>query len=236
METFKIDKKKFKQYINTLIKFEKEINSNYKKAKEKKLIKDNGYLIDKKSLDDFKTILNYSEFTSLSDPDFNEKMDKIFKDKNEIECIPLEQKIFKTSKELVDCLKKNNEYIIINSKILEIIITQNDKDKGKISYEIKENEIIINLGLEEKSFFRHNMNIINYNVLLMKNGINAYGDSENKKIKDKIDKNQNKAQIFVNNGNEKPIKLFNNVMNSDKNLIIIDFFYLRIIMKKILRK
>ena len=64
----------------------------------------------------------------------------------EIEYIPIEQKIFNTSKELIDSLSKNNEYIIINSRIFEMINNKtSDRNKGKISYKIKENEIIINL-------------------------------------------------------------------------------------------
>ena len=78
-----------------------------------------------------------------------------------------------------------------------------DRNKGKISYEIKENEMIINLGPGEKIIFKHNFNIIIYNVLLAKNGINAQNNPENKISQDKFNKNNN-AQIFKNNGKETP--------------------------------
>ena len=107
----------------------------------------------------------------------------------------------------------------MNSRILEIINNKTfDRNKGKISYEIKENEMIINLGSGEKIIFKHNFNIIKYNVLLSRTGINAQNNPENKISQDKYNKNNN-AQILENNGKETPIQLFNNIMNQDENLI-----------------
>ena len=197
-------KAQFKVYISALLDFNKEINSIYQKAKQNIIIKDNGYLVDKKCFDDFKDRLFYSKFASLNEGDFNEKINEIFKDKKEIEYIPIQQKIFNTSKELIDSLLKNNEYIIINSKIFEMINNKtSDRNKGKISYEIKENEMIINLGPGEKIIFKHNFNIIKYNVLLARTGINAQNNPENKISQDKYNKNNN-AQILENNGKETP--------------------------------
>ena len=212
-------KAQFKGYIKALLDFNKEINSIYQKAKQNIIIKDNGYLVDKKCFDDFKDRLFYSKFASLNENDFNEKINEIFKDKKEIEYVPIEQKIFNTSKELIDSLSKNDEYIIINSSIFEMINNKtSDRNKGKISYEIKENEMIINLGPGEKIIFKHNFNIIKLNVLLSKTGIKEQNNPENKISQDKYNKNNN-AQILENNGKETPIKLFNNIMNQDENLI-----------------
>ena len=217
-EIFKIEKAEIKDYIEALKDFDKEINSNYQKAKQKILVKDNGYLIDKKCFDNFKEKLNYKKFKSIQEDAFNEKIDEIFKDNIEIKYIPFEPKIFNTSKELIDSLSKNNEYIIINSKIFEIINKKKEEKKGKISYEIKENELIINLGPGDKSVFKHNFNIIKYNILLSRTGINAQNNPENKISQDKFNRN-NKAPNLENNGKDTPIKLFNNIMNSDENLI-----------------
>ena len=56
METkeFKIPKIKFRLCIKTILDFENSIKNYYQKEKNIKPIKDNGYLIDKKSFDDLK--------------------------------------------------------------------------------------------------------------------------------------------------------------------------------------
>ena len=121
METkeFKIPKIKFRFCIKTILDFENSIKNYYQKEKNIKPIKDNGYLIDKKSFDDLKDKLSYSEFKEyINDVSiFYSKINEKYGNNEEITYIPLEQKIFNTSKDLIANLSKNNEYIIINKPV-----------------------------------------------------------------------------------------------------------------------
>ena len=228
METniIKIQKTKFKNYIKELFEFDKEINDEYQKAQKKIITKDNGYLIDKKCFDDFKNKLSYSKFKSLNEPDFSEKMDKIFAKIKEIEYIPFKPKTFNTSKELIDSLSKNNVYIIINSKLLEKINGKKyDKEQEKISYEIKENELIINIKAGEKAHFKHNLNIIKYDILLSRSGINA--EDNRGKRNDNINNQNifNKDKSSEAKKKEVPVKLIDIKGNFEQNLIAIEALF-----------
>ena len=220
-------KAQFKEYIKALLDFDKEINQNYQKAINKKSTKDNGYLIDNKSFEDFKNKLFYEKFQSSNDSDFTQIIDTIFQTENDAEYITLEQKIFKTSKELVESLSNNDEYIIINSKTFEKINIENyNKNKGEISYEIKENELIINLRPGENAVFKHNFNIIKNNILLSMTSINAPVNPEDEVNEGKNNNKENDNNIINNNKREdSSIKLINNNLNLDENLIPIETLF-----------
>ena len=168
---FIIKRSKFKSYIKTLLEFDNLFDNYIQKANEGRIIKDNGYLIEKRSFDIFKEDLKYSLFKAYikDDSKLNAKMIEIFGKDKDIPFIPFEQKIFKTSKQFVDNLSKNNEYVIISTSVWNIINNKKYKEnEGKISYELKEKQIMITFEPGEIVYFTCNFNIIKIKNLLSK--------------------------------------------------------------------
>ena len=180
METseIKISINEFKLYIRAFLDLDNFFNKNYQEVKEKNLmIKDSGYLIDKKCFDDLKEKLSYSEFIKYINDDikFDQMLKEIYRNKEYIPIIPCDQKIFKTSEELENSIQKNNEYMIINNSVLKLINNEKYKEnEGKIEYEINNEYLIISFSAEENVYFKYNINIINIKNLLpgLKNIIN----------------------------------------------------------------
>ena len=206
-----ISKTKFKSYIKVLIDLNNLITDYYKKIKDKKttLIKDIGYLINKKDFDKLNEELSYSKFKNYINDDskFNEKLNEKYGKNNYITYIPYEQKIFNNSKELLDNLSKRIEYIIINSEVWKKFNNARLKEnEGKIAYEINESYLTVNLN-GDKVYFKHNLNIIKYNDLLSRK-------RENDVKVSKFTGSVSSAQQF-------PYKVFNNnkTKESEENLI-----------------
>ena len=79
----------------------------------------------------------------------------------------MEQKIFHSSKDLLNNLSKYNEYVIINLLVWNIINNGKYNNKeGIINYEVKENKIILFFGSGAYFYFKYDSNIININKLL----------------------------------------------------------------------
>ena len=150
---FFLPKTKLKPHIKAILDFENLINDYYKKIKDNKikdkkttLIKDNGYLINKKIFDKLKEDLSYSKLKAYINDEskFNEKLNEKYGNISHITYIPCEQKIFKSSKELLYNLSKGNEYIIINSEVWKKFNNGRHKEnEGKICYEINEINMVI---------------------------------------------------------------------------------------------
>ena len=169
-----LPKTKFKSYIKALFDFDNLMNDYYKKVKEKKpeLIKDNGYLINKKQFDKLKEELSYSKFKKHINEEskFNEMLNEKYGNASHITYIPIEQKIFNSSKNLLSNLCQEQEYVIVNKEIWKKFNNGRYKEnEGIISYEINENIIVINLD-GEKTYFKYNLNIIKYGDLLSRTG------------------------------------------------------------------
>ena len=208
---FKIQRSKFKLYIKTLLEFDNLFDNYIKKANDGKIIKDNGYLIEKRSFDTFKEILNYTLFRTYINDDskFNKKMNEIFENDKDIIFIPCEQKIFITSKEFMDNLK-NNEYVIINILVWKIINNKKYKEnEGKINYQIKDKQIMITFEPGETAYFTRSFNIIKFKNLLSRASENFVISEKVQNHKDNTDGGPMKLNINLNNTNN----------NSQKNLI-----------------
>ena len=178
-EEFQISKNNFKFYIKALLALEKSfIKYQHKfKTEESITIKETGYLIDKKFFDDLKEKLYYTEFkTCLSnDTEFEKNMKEKYGNGKYISYIPLEQKIFNSSKELEDSIQLNCEYIIISKLIWKLMNNgRYKKDEGKIIYEINNEQLIITFSAEDKIYFKYNLNIINNKNLLINNFGNVF--------------------------------------------------------------
>jgi len=178
---FFIPKTKFKSYIKVILEFDNLINDYYKTIKEKKttLIKDNGYLIDKKIFDKLKEELSYLKFKTYirEETEFNKKLNEKYGNSNHIKINGFEQEKFNTFKELLANLSKGNEYIIINTEVWKKFNNGRYKEnEGKIGYEINEINFVINLN-EEKVYFKHNFNIIKSGDLLLRIGTKVSKDN-----------------------------------------------------------
>ena len=167
-----IKKEEFVSVLKDLIKFEATIDKYYKLVKEEK--EDNkpkkecGYLMNKRVLDDLKKKLYFSNFKNLNHNLFYKNFKEIFKDLEEITFEGGEQKTFKDYKEMEKDLKINkNEYVIVSKTIWDFINNGNKTEyEGKFTYEINSKNLILYLNDEEKAFFKHDSNIINYKNLL----------------------------------------------------------------------
>ena len=191
-----IKKEEFVSVLKDLIKFEATIDKYYKLVKEEK--EDNkpkkecGYLMNKRVLDDLKKKLYFSNFRNLNHNLFYKNIKEIFKDLEEITFEGGEQKIFKDYKEMEEDLKINkNEYVIVSKKIWDFINNGNKTEyEGKYTYEINSKNLILYLNDEEKAFFKHDSNIINY-----KNLLHQQDQEENTIIMNDIEEEVEKPKI-----------------------------------------
>ena len=164
----KITKEKFMVYIKQLVELE-NIFGRYNRKDENQSIKDIGYLIDKKDFDNFKNKLFYPIFKTLINDDskFNTKLNELYGNNKEITFTPIEQKIFSSSKDLLNNLSKYDEYVIINLLVWNIINNgKYNNIEGIINYEVKDNKIILFFGSGAYFYFKYDSNIININKLL----------------------------------------------------------------------
>ena len=228
---FKIQKKRFKSCIKMLLDFDKLIKKYYLECQDKSPIKDFGYLVDKNCFEDLKDKLSYSEIKIYINDDskFNTKMAEKYGNDNDITYIPLEQKLFKTSQELIKSFSKINEYIIINLSLWKRFNNGKFKEnEGKINYEINEKFLVINLDNGEKLNFSHNFNIIKSDNLKGKTGNNMLINPENENYEDKKKK-------------DSPTQIIGNDINSDENSItdlyssMIEYYnYEQLLLKKLI--
>ena len=167
MLTIKNDK--FISVLKDLVRFEINIDKYYESVKkDNRPKKDSGYLINKAVLDDLKQKLSFSHFRNLNENLFYKKKTEIFKNLEKITFKGAEQKIFNSYKEMKEDLMKNKkEYIIVNKKIWSWINNGKKTEyEGIKTYEINSKNFILFINDQEKAFFKHDSNIINYKNLL----------------------------------------------------------------------
>ena len=171
MKSKPIQKLEIEQIIQKIKNFQDKIDSSYKNAKEfdnEKAIKEHGFLMEKEILDNLKTTLSYNELINVTNKELlKDKIEKKFKNVQVINIKVGEPKLFKDYKELENDLKNQNEYIIVDYNIFDLISNKRiEKEKGKIVYKIKRKNLVLCLNDNEKVYFIHNSNIINYENLL----------------------------------------------------------------------
>ena len=177
----KITKQKFKSFIKAFNDLEITIENYYKKAKENKISRDNGYLVDKKKIDKIKEKLSYSELKIYINDDtkFKKKLEEKYKNINEIVCETCEQKIFESSKDFIQSISNHNEYEIIDKTIWMMINNGKLKEnEGKIFYEINENNLLLSFNSDKVYFSLSNSNVLKSKNLLLNNG-NQTSDKKN---------------------------------------------------------
>ena len=187
----KITQQKFKSFIKAFIDLEITFENYYKKAKENKISKDNGYLVDKKKIDKIKEKLSYSELKIYinGDTKFKKKLEEKYKNINEIVCETCEQKIFESSKDFIQSISNHNEYEIIDKTIWMMINNGKLKEnEGKIFYEINQNNLIIYYNSDIVYFSLSNSNVLKSKNLLLNNG-NQTSEKKNNKMDGKNDNN-----------------------------------------------
>ena len=202
----KIPRNKFKLFIKILLELD-NLFVLYNQKKEKEIINDSGYLVDKKSFDDIKSNAFYSIFKSYVNDDskFNAKMEELFGNYKDIAYNPLEQKIFKTSKEFLNDISIVKEYIIINTIVWKMINNKKYKeDEGKIKYQIKGKNIIIKFDNGDNVDFKYDLNAIKFNNLISRTG--NFNNSLKIVMKSK-DLNENGKKILK-------LILYNNLFNT----------------------
>ena len=171
MKSKPIQKLEIEQIIQKIKNFQDKIDSSYKNAKEfdnEEAIKEHGFLMEKEILDNLKTTLSYNELINVTNKELlKDKIEKKFKNVQVINIKVGEPKLFKDYKELENDLKNQNEYIIVDYNIFDLISNKRiEKEKGKIVYKIKRKYLVLCLNDNEKVYFIHNSNIINYENLL----------------------------------------------------------------------
>ena len=209
----KITKQKFKSFIKAFIDLEITFENYYKKAKEKKTSKDNGYLINKKKIDKIREQLSYSEIKIYINDDtkFAKKLEEKFKNIKEIVCEACEQEIFESSKEFVHSISHYKEYEIIDEKVFILINSGKlQEKKGKIFYEISQNNLILSFNSEKVYFSFTNSNVLKSENLLV-NNVNL--------VREKIFQADNKIE-------NSPKQLFRNSKNNSchKDLELDDLY------------
>ena len=209
----KIPQQNFKSFIKAFIDLEITFENYYKKAKEKKISKDNGYLINKKKIDKIREQLSYSEIKIYINDDtkFAKKLEEKFKNIKEIVCEACEQEIFESSKEFVHSISHYKEYEIIDEKVFILINSGKlQEKKGKIFYEIIQNNLILSFNSEKVYFSCTNSNVLKSENLLV-NNVNL--------VREKIFQADNKIenspkQLFRNSKNNschKDLELLKNI-------------------------
>ena len=117
-----IKKGKAKNIAKLLFEYYKGVEEIYKSKNEKKL--NEGYLINKKALDDLEEKLFYKDY--LSNPQgYENKFKEKYKDVDKIPINSYEKIEFITHKEMLNNLKEQKEYVILNCIIWAEIKTDN---------------------------------------------------------------------------------------------------------------
>ena len=154
-----------KNIIEELSNFDNSFSQNYKnESSSNEITKSIGYLLNLKTLNDLKDKYCYNIFkNNLSDSSNFE----LYFYQNFKAGIPhgnYEEKIFITSKELIEALEENNEYVLVNPNIWKMTKNTNfDKKKGLISYEINSKFLILFINNIETLYFSPNSSIISKN-------------------------------------------------------------------------
>ena len=118
-----------------------------------------GYLVNKKVLDELKEKLSYGDY--LSNPEEYENIIKEkYKNVDKLTINSYEKIEFITCKEMLNNLKDKKEYVILNLIIWTSIKDDNLVEK-KIKYKVDNNQLIIKLNDAETVYFKNNLNIIN---------------------------------------------------------------------------
>ena len=201
-----IKKDKAKNIAKLLFEYYKPIESNYKSNNEKQL--NEGYLINKKVLDDLKEKILYDDYLSKPkeyEKKFNEKYKSI--DKLSITSYEIE---FTTHKEMLSNLREQKEYVILNFTIWKIIKNSDFVEK-KIEYTVNNNQLIIHLNDAETVYFHCNSYIINENSYI------EFKNSNKEKIEktfDCIKKYHEFKQSLKKELNEEKISSRNNMTSS----------------------
>ena len=227
MITKTIYKNQYTNIIQTLKDFNDTINRYYQKKDGDTGTKEFGYLIEKKLFDELKNKLGFSEIKNLSSAkSIDDKKEEIFKNIQAINYKTSEQILFKDYNELEDDLKNNNsEYIIVNNQIWNLFkkneqsakngnkITQN---KDQIKYEINSKHMILFLENNEKAFFEHNSNIINYKNLLRNENINENSNNNDKLLNKEVNED---ISIQIIKKKKTTLAKLENKPKDDNNLI-----------------
>ena len=121
-----IKKDKAKNIAKHLFEYYKIIGSIYKSKNEKQ--KNEGYLINKKVLDDLKEKVLYDDY--LSNPkEYEKKFNEKYKSIDNLSITSYEKIEFTTHKEMLSNLREQKEYIILNITIWASIKNSNLVEK-----------------------------------------------------------------------------------------------------------
>ena len=154
-------------------KYEGFITSNNNK-------KFNGYLINKKYIDDFKNNIYYDKLSNYLKYDYNYKTAKIHIEKIKLQKIErnITQEKCKILEEFIKLLDNNGEYYIINESLWKKICQKEKIYEEGISCEIKKKNIVILNFENEKIEVK-----INKGIIIKENkNVKAIQDSIDKKL------------------------------------------------------
>ena len=175
MILIKKGKEKASKLAKSILDYYKVIRENNESKKEF----NDGYLVNKKVLDDLKEKIFYEDYLSNQ-----EKYENIIKEKFkhvELKINSYEKIEFTTLKELLNNLNEKKEYAILNFTIWKYIKDENLVEK-KIKYKVNnENKLVIQLNAAETVYFTNNLNIINESSYL------GFQNSNKEKIEKALD-------------------------------------------------
>ena len=197
MDTRSIFDFQISEALDKIKKFEDNIRAFYQKVKNNKgPIKEFGYLIEKNLFDELKSKILGS--------------DEKFQGPKMINYKTGEQADFQNYKEMEDALRAGKEYIIVDFNIWDLL---NNKEKerniGKLKYEINSQYLVLFIK-DEKAFFSHNSNILNYTNLI-KEGNENENIKENKENTREFTFNPKKTILSCDKKTDKSNKFLKNI-------------------------
>ena len=134
---------------------------------------DEGYMINKKILDELEEKILYHDYLPHS-KEYENKINEKYRDMNKKDKIQINsyEKIkFTTYREMLNNLREKNEYVILNYTVFTSIKSENLNEKI-IEYEINNNQLIIKLNDIETVYFNYNSYIINESSLIKVENLN----------------------------------------------------------------
>ena len=192
------------QLIFAIYKYEKFIDFIYTNIKKDMTYK--GYIIKLEDYQNLKKKVNYNDFYNDKEKNLNyNKINELMNPKETQIDDKIETIIFKSPQDLINLIKKKNEYLIINEDLFNIICNQK-KNIQYYSYIIDKNNLVLVFDNGEAVQFYHSNNIldeISYlickdnKLVELSNKIMVYYDYENQ-IKKKLEINGSSNNIQEN--------------------------------------
>ena len=197
----------FYYYCQSILKYEQYINNLYNSRDESD---HRGYLIDLEEFEKLKEEIKYNIYIKNKKEEYDDsiqiKIVELNSMNQSIEFRKIEPIKIKTNEELLNRLKNQKKYILINTDLYNIIC-KSEYINDYISYYINQSELFFILN--DFMYFHHNQNILS---------IDSYINKNNNEINQFVQNNNNIKDININNNNSKNSNINTNNLNKKENI------------------